>query len=152
MWDYTCYKWVSEPKQNIIAITCHFQFSENGDTKTVWFSWFFLQCDFFLRNFALGKWFTITVSHIWCEMFSTSIWHSLFPSCESYGQVCTRDSIVNPSLAPFRTCTYTQVISKRYAEYIWVIYFCGEYYDEDIINIRTSDSVTDMRKRENSVN
>ena len=71
---------------------CHFQFSENGDTKTVWFSWFFLHWDFFLRNFALGKWFTITVSHIWCEMFSTSIWHSLFPSCESYGQVCTRNS------------------------------------------------------------
>ena len=122
MWDYTCYKWVSEPKQNIITITCHFQFSENGDTKTVWFSRFCLQCDFFLRNFALGnqetgtvsvrrapdkndkpyflrasptdkfalgKWFTITVSHIWCEMFSTSIWHSLFPSCESYEQICT---------------------------------------------------------------
>ena len=68
---------------------CLFQFSENGDTKTVCFSRFCLQCDVFLRNFALGKWFTITVSHIWCEMFSTSIWHSLFPSCESYGQICT---------------------------------------------------------------
>ena len=56
------------------------------------------------------------------------------------------------SLAPFRTCTYMQVVSKRYAEDIWLIYFCGEYYDEDIINIRTRDSVTDMKKRENSVN
>ena len=75
---------------------------------------------------------------------------ALFPSCESYGQIC---SVIQSrtSLAPFRTCTYTQVVSKRYAEDIWLIYFCGEYYDEDIINIRTSDSVTDMRKRENSV-
>ena len=32
---------------------CLFYFLLNGDTKTVWFSWFFLQCDFFLRNFAL---------------------------------------------------------------------------------------------------
>ena len=27
-----------------------------------------------------------------------------------------KNSIENPSLAPFRTCTYTQVVSKRYAE------------------------------------
>ena len=151
MWDYTCYKMGEWTWTEYHSYYCLFQFSENGDTKTVCFSRFCLQCGVFLRNFALGKWFTITVSHIWCEMFSTSIWHSLFPSCESYGQICTRKSetgFPRTSLAPFRTCTYTQVISKRYAEYIWLIYFCGEYYDEDIINIRTSDSVTDMRKRE----
>ena len=89
MWDYTCYKMGEWTWTEYHSYYCLFQFSENGDTKTVWFSWFFLQCEFFLRNFALEKWFTITVSHIWCEMFSTSIWHSLFPSCESYGQICT---------------------------------------------------------------
>ena len=126
--------------------------------------------------FILPSWNLLKPS----EIFSTSIWHSLFPSCESFGQVCTRNigdghrfrpkssgqkrqalfpscesygqvcSVIQSRISrtPFRTCTYTQVVSKRYAEYIWLIYFCGEYYDEDIINIRTSDSVTDMKERE----